>query len=383
MLSKSSLRQRAAGTSATVASAEVLLSDIGSYLLGFTSRPVIIPRWEADREKSMLQTRNSLNYTLSASGHAAGCHPPRKKTTYTGFVSASRGSRVPRPLLYLPIVLALGSATGCGSEPRVTAAQPQQPAPPGPELASSFEAHICGSISGYVSWSGAIPEVSPVQAIRPRGDGSGYDSLMLTLPTAPKIDRFTRGVAGAVVFLRNVKLPESRPWDLKPVSVEIRDHQIMVMHGDRTGRTGIVQRGASVAMQSGEAEFHVLRGRGVAFFALPFPEPHQPLTRTFDTPGRVVLTSAAGHHWQYAELFVCTHPYYAVTEHDGRFSFAQIPPGRYDLVAWHPNWTITRIERNPESGLPSQLHYAPPLETTRSVLVLPHRNTVANLNLPK
>src|SRR5262245_20145185 len=69
MLSKSSLRQRAAGTSATVASAEVLLSDIGSYLLSFTSRPVIIPKWEADREKSMLQTRNNLNYTLSASGH--------------------------------------------------------------------------------------------------------------------------------------------------------------------------------------------------------------------------------------------------------------------------------------------------------------------------
>src|SRR5262245_37585932 len=187
MLSKSSLRQRAAGASATAASAEELLSDIGSSLFSFTSRPVIIPKWEADREKSRLQSRYSLFYTFPASGHAAGGYTPRKKTTFSGCVSASRGSRVPRPLLYLPIVFALGSASGCCSEPRVTAAQPQQPVPPGPELASSFEAHICGSISGYVSWSGAIPEVSPVQAIRPRGDGSGYDSLTLTIPTARKI----------------------------------------------------------------------------------------------------------------------------------------------------------------------------------------------------
>ena len=138
-----------------------------------------------------------------------------------------------------------------------------------------------------------------------------------------------------------------------------------------------------MTMQSAEPVFHVLRGRGAAFFALPFPEPDMPLARTFDACGRVALSSAAGFYWQSAELFVCDHPYYALTDADGRFHFTQVPAGPYDLVAWHPNWVVARTERNPESGLPSRLHYAPPLESSRPVGVSAGRTTLANLTLPQ
>jgi hypothetical protein len=136
-------------------------------------------------------------------------------------------------------------------------------------------------------------------------------------------------------------------------------------------------------MRSAESEFHVLRGRGAAFFAIPFPDPNQERVRQFDTCGRVELTSAAGYYWQAADLFVCDHPYYAVTDTDGRFRFPQVPAGQYDLVAWHPLWVAARTERSPESGQPSRLHYLPPLESSRPVSVSPGRPTLANLTLPK
>lgn len=287
---------------------------------------------------------------------------------------------MPRPLLHSLLCLAIAAAAGCGAEPPA-GAKPVEPT--APVNATAFAPAACGTLTGLVTWVGPVPDVTPVAHIIPRTNGAGYDTRLIVPANAPRIDRFTRGLAGAVVFLREVETARARPWDLPPVSVEFRDSQIAVIQGDRTGRTGFVRRGGSVSMQSAEPVFHVLRGRGAAFFALPFPEPDMPLARTFDACGRVALSSAAGFYWQSAELFVCDHPYYALTDADGRFHFTQVPAGQYDLVAWHPNWVVARTERNPESGLPSRLHYAPPLESSRPVGVSAGRTTLANLTLPQ
>ncbi len=287
---------------------------------------------------------------------------------------------MPRPLLCSLFSLMTVAGAGCGSEPPAAAKPAEAPTNVN---ATAFVPAACGTITGLVTWVGPVPDVTPVAHIIPRTNGDGYDTRLIVPANAPRIDRFTRGLAGAVVFLREVETARARPWDLPPVSVEFRDSQIAVIHGDRTGRTGFVRRGGSVTMQSTEPVFHVLRGRGAAFFALPFPEPDMPLARTFDACGRVALSSAAGFYWQSAELFVCDHPYYALTDADGRFHFTQVPAGQYDLVAWHPNWVVARTERNPESGLPSRLHYAPPLESSRPVGVSAGQTTLANLTLPQ
>ena len=293
---------------------------------------------------------------------------------------------MPRPLLCSLLGLVIAAAAGCGSEPPAGAA-PAEPTTPAPGNPTAFAPAACGTLTGLVTWVGPVPDVAPAAHIIPRTNGTGYDTRLIVPANAPRIDRFTRGLAGAVVFLREVETARARPWDLPPVSVEFRDSQIAVIQSDRTGRTGFVRRGNDkkneVTMQSTEPVFHVLRGRGAAFFALPFPEPDMPLARTFDACGRVELSSAAGFYWQSAELFVCDHPYYALTDADGRFHFTQVPAGQYDLVAWHPNWVVARTERNPESGLPSRLHYAPPLGSSRPVGVSAGRTTLANLTLPK
>lgn len=287
---------------------------------------------------------------------------------------------MPRFLLH---VLALGTLAlaGCGTEPPA-AASPTQPQSP-PALATAFEPAACGTLGGFVTWAGPIPNVPPVTYNVPRVDGNGFEPRTLAQANTPHIDFATRGVEGAVVFLRGIDPARARAWDLPAVRVELRDAQIAVIQGDRTARTGFVPRGGPVTVRSVDPECHVLRGRGAAFFALPFPEPDQVLERTFDSCGRIELSSAAGFYWQAADLFVCDHPYYALTEADGRFRFTSVPAGRYDLVVWHPNWVVTRSERNPESGQTSRQYYAPPLENSRPVDVAPGRNTVANLTLPK
>lgn len=278
------------------------------------------------------------------------------------------------------LLLAAALASGCGTEPPAVVETPPGAAPAAP---STYDPTACGKITGAVTWTGPLPLVAPVVVGTPRADGKGQDLRHVPLGNAPRIDPAHRGVAGAVVYLREVHVNRAKPWDLPKVEVELRDSQIVVKQGERVGRAGFVRRGDSFTAQSAEPVYHNLRVRGAAYYALPFPDPHKPLTRVLSTCGRVELTSASGSYWQAADLFVCDHPYYAETDADGRFQFANVPEGNYDLVAWHPNWEIVRKELNPERGIPDRLIYAPPLETSRPVSVARGRMALANLTLPK
>jgi hypothetical protein len=62
------------------------------------------------------------------------------------------------------------------------------------------------------------------------------------------------------------------------------------------------------------------------------------------TPGLVNLKCNGGHVWMNAEMMVVPHPYYAVTDESGRFELTDVPPGEYQIVAWHEGWGIVSRE---------------------------------------
>lgn len=272
-------------------------------------------------------------------------------------------------------------AAGCGTEPPASASAPAAPAEPAKP--SAFAPSECGTVTGVVSWSAPVPHVPPATRNLFRAIGSGVEMFPVRLARAPHIDSASRGFGGVVVSLRGVDPARAKPWDHETASVSLEGDQIVVKQGARAGRTGFVRRGEPVNFVSREADFRALRVRGAGFGSLPFPDAEKALTRTFDAHGLVELSSASGHYWQSAELFVCDHPYFAVSDPDGRFTFANVPAGEYALAAWHPNWQVLHIERYPETGLPWRNEYAPPLEAARKVLVVPGRGVLANVSLPK
>jgi hypothetical protein len=50
----------------------------------------------------------------------------------------------------------------------------------------------------------------------------------------------------------------------------------------------------------------------------------------------VLELSCAAHPWTHGWIAVFDHPYFAMTGTDGSFVIDSVPPGRYQLHAWHP-----------------------------------------------
>jgi hypothetical protein len=281
------------------------------------------------------------------------------------------------PRLWLLVACGVPAAAGCDTESPVEA----ETQPPPPALATAFDPGHCGAVTGRVVWSGPIPETPPFLYGIPKADGS-FDTHLIPNPNKPDVDPTSRAVAGAVVFLRGVNPAVSKPWDLPPVRIELKNRDVAVVQGDQARRVGFLRRGDAVSIASAEPLFHVLRGRGAAFFSLALPDPDRPQGRTFDTPGRVELSSGAGYYWATANLFVDEHPYYVVTDRDGRFVLGRVPAGAVEVVVWLPGWTVARQERDPESGLITRQSYGPPVEVKFAATVGVGRPTELAITVP-
>jgi plastocyanin len=59
------------------------------------------------------------------------------------------------------------------------------------------------------------------------------------------------------------------------------------------------------------------------------------MSHTFDKPEVMVPFKCDVHGWMNAYVGVMSHPYFAVTDKDGKFDLPNLPPGTYTIEAWH------------------------------------------------
>jgi hypothetical protein len=271
-------------------------------------------------------------------------------------------------------------AAGCDAPP---APVPQaEPAAESRQTAALFDARSAGTVSGRVTWAGEVPEVPPYRVLPVMSIAPELRQLAVRAnPNAPQIDPTSRAVGSAVVFLRGVDPQRSRPWDLPPVEVHLKDLLIQVVQEGLPRRYGFVRCGAEVRMVSRQLVLHALHADGAAFFTLPFPDPDQPLSRRLGTPGVVELSSGVGYYWMRAYLFVSEHPYYCCTDSAGHFTLPTVPAGDYDLVCWMPSWIEEGCDRDPENFQPVRIRYRPPVEKIIKVTVTPGQTTETSFRL--
>ncbi|HTU91836.1 MAG TPA: carboxypeptidase-like regulatory domain-containing protein [Gemmataceae bacterium] len=276
------------------------------------------------------------------------------------------------------LLFGVAALTGCDD----CAEPPTTPAESAVEIGSDFDATTAGMIRGRVTWQGTIPEVPGYRSpISPGAEHAGQPRRFWPNPNVPRIDPAGKGIAGAVVFLRGVDPRRSRPWDHPPVRVELRDYQIHVCQGDRDDRSGFVRRGEAIEMASRQNLYHVLRVRGAAFFTRAFPDADQLCSQPLERCGIVELASGCGYFWMRSWLFVDDHPYYTHSDAEGRFSLPQVPPGRYELVCWLPDWHENHRELDAETALICRLTFRPPVEIVQPVQLAPRQTQTVSIQV--
>jgi hypothetical protein len=183
-----------------------------------------------------------------------------------------------------------------------------------------------GTISGTVKWGGPLPRNIDFPVTK---DPQVCD------PDSKKTADLERlivgsqgGVANTVVYLKNIsrgkalELPEARRH-LDQKDCRYIPHILLVPEN------------AVLSMQSSDATLHTVHTDGAATLNLPFPFPGRVISRTLSNPGLVHIRCNGGHIWMSAELFVVRQPYYVVTGESGDFELTDVPPGTYQIVAWH------------------------------------------------
>jgi len=193
-----------------------------------------------------------------------------------------------------------------------------------------------GTISGTVKWSGPVPKALdfPVtkdpQICAPDGNKTVSLERLIVGPEG--------GVANTIVYLKNISAG-------KALELPEQHRHLYQKRCRYIPHILLVPKDAELKMQSSDATLHTIHMDGAASYNLPFPFPNQINSRNMPTPGLVNLRCNGGHVWMNAEMMVVQHPYYAVTDESGRFEFTGVPPGTYQIVAWHEGWGLAGKEQ--------------------------------------
>jgi polysaccharide lyase family 4-like protein len=232
-----------------------------------------------------------------------------------------------------------------------------------------------GSISGTVKWSGTVPKIprlaitKDVKVCDP--DGAKTRDLQRLLVGADG------GVANTVVYLKDVT--RGKAWDL-PASEQTLDQKACVY----VPHILLVPVGGPIQIKSSDPILHTVHMLGAATYNLPFPFQDQFVTRTMHIAGRVEMKCNAGHVWMNAEALVVAHPYYAITDTQGHFTLTNVPPGNYEVEAWHEGWKV--VSEEPVLDVGSQVMvkrpiYSQPRTWQKQVTVHPVHNATVDFEL--
>jgi hypothetical protein len=190
-----------------------------------------------------------------------------------------------------------------------------------------------GTISGTIKWLGPLPRIPSLtidkdpQVCDPESHKTRDLERLIVGPQ--------NGVANTVVFLKDISrgkamdIPEPRRF-LNQKECRYEPHILLVPEN------------GPLQLQSSDAVLHTVHMDGAASYNLPFPFVNQPVTRTMPAAGVVNVRCNGGHAWMNATILVVTHPYYTVTDGSGKFELTDVPPGQYEIVAWHEGWKLER-----------------------------------------
>lgn len=186
-----------------------------------------------------------------------------------------------------------------------------------------------GNVQGVIKFEGTAPTIPPAVIAKDNevcGEGD-------TIPN-PVIIGSDGELEGVVVYLEKVK--EGKAWPEQDYVVDQKGCSFEPY-------LQVVPKGVELTIKNSDPVLHnvhpfeIVGDNRRTLFNLAQPKQDQVNTKKIKTrKGNAVELACDAHSWMAGWLYVLEHPYYAVVGADGTFDIGDIPPGEYNLVAWHP-----------------------------------------------
>ena len=197
-----------------------------------------------------------------------------------------------------------------------------------------------GTVKGQAVWKGSIPKLPPLKVF------ADLDSCGTHVPSpALRIDPATNGIHEVLVYLERVERGKSAATAYPLRMGKSASHP--------TGRACQFERHmipfvrtAEVALINFEPILHNphLFSEKQSLFNIAMPAANREIATTLGRARGVGLRLQCDVHVHMnAWAAALEHPYFAVTDEQGKFEIAGIPPGSYTLVARHPGFNIVKF----------------------------------------
>ena len=236
-----------------------------------------------------------------------------------------------------------------------------------------------GAVQGVVTLSGKVPDPKAYNLVTfpdPEycgriSNGNGWrllhDFFVNKNKQVQHVVVLLEGVQAGKVFSLSVPRIEAKDCRFLPFTTVVRSgHGVEVvnmdpvMHDIQAYETSVVT-GTRVLFNS-PLPFNERHHRG-NLHAMHDHKPGESLVRQFQLSKkrRTFVMQCGFHAFMESWAIAVDNPYYVMTDEQGHFSIDNVPPGTYDLRAWHPG--IKRVIKQP-------------------VTIEPNKKLVVNFELP-
>lgn len=203
------------------------------------------------------------------------------------------------------------------------------------------------SVSGLVRFEGRQPKRKPL-AMTPESSSlypqTPLDENVLIDPKG--------GLANAFVYVKRGVEKKDYPLPEEPALVN-QDKSMFRprVQGLRVGQTLI--------MRNSDPFIHNVRSLSLKNRAFNIGQPPRSAdrTRVFKKAEGPIRLGCDFHKWMAAYIFVMDHPFYTVSDEQGRFTIEGLPPGEYTLEAWHEEFGKQRIDLSLGSSGSAQVNF--------------------------
>lgn len=219
-------------------------------------------------------------------------------------------------------------AAGCGGGPPAEREQPAQE-----EVAPVVDPATAGRISGEIRFQGSAPEMPVIRMDAEPPCQEEWEAAG-EAPREEKVVVNANGTLRWVFVYVKEGLPElSFPTPSEPVVLD-QDRCRYFPHvlGVMTSQ--------EILIRNSDPLLHNISAKPTNNRGFNFGQPRQGMesTRTFSNPEIMVPLECDVHGWMQAFIGVLPHPYFAVSDEQGRFEIENLPPGDYLLEAWHETY---------------------------------------------